>query len=191
MSKLISVKPVEHSGAYRKVLSWFFSYPTDEFTLNQLCSKVGISKTTGKRIVQRLMKEDFLELKKIGKLWRIKANQNHIFFRHLKIPENLELISCSGIIEEISKKFARARAIVLFGSYRKGDDTPQSDIDIAVEVLGDKPLEIIEFGTLKNLGHRKNVPVNVHVFSRKKVDINVFSNIANGIILDGFLEVKP
>ena len=42
-----------------------------------------------------------------------------------------------------------------------------------------------------NIGYRKNVPVNVHVFSRNKIDLNLFANIANGIILEGFLEVRP
>jgi len=33
--------------------------------------------------------------------------------------------------------------------------------------------------------------VHLHIFSRNKVDLNLFANISNGIILDGFLEVHP
>ena len=39
-------------------------------------------------------------------------------------------------------------------------------------------------------GYRTNVPVNIHLFSEKNINLNLFSNISNGIILDGFLEVK-
>ena len=49
----------------------------------------------------------------------------------------------------------------------------------------------LNLGILENLGYRPNVPVNLYVFSRKKVDINLFSNIVNGIVLEGFLEAKP
>ena len=81
---------------------------------------------------------------------------------------------------------------MLFGSYRKGDDTDKSDIDMAVEVLGEDPIRIIErFAQIPQLGFRQHVPVNVHVFNRANIDLNLFANIANGIVLDGFLEVRP
>ena len=44
---------------------------------------------------------------------------------------------------------------------------------------------------LEKLGFRTNVKVNLHIFSRNKIDLNLFANIANGIILSGFLEVLP
>jgi predicted nucleotidyltransferase len=84
-----------------------------------------------------------------------------------------------------------SRAVVLFGSYRKGDDIETSDIDIAVEVIGDAEMKIMPLGAIPQLGYRKKVPVNIHIFSRNKIDINLFANIANGIVLEGFLEVRP
>ncbi|MAF35906.1 hypothetical protein CL622_02190, partial [archaeon] len=66
-----------------------------------------------------------------------------------------------------------------------------SDIDIAIEVVGNKELQIKELTTISKLGYRKNVVVNAHIFSRSKIDKNVFANIANGIVLQGFLEVQP
>jgi hypothetical protein len=83
-----------------------------------------------------------------------------------------------------------AKAIILFGSYRKGDDTEQSDIDIAAEISGNELPKIIELGFLQNHGYRKDVRINLYIFSRNHVDINLFSNIANGIVLTGFLEVR-
>jgi len=55
---------------------------------------------------------------------------------------------------------------------------------------GDDELSIIRLGIIEKLGYRKNVPVNLHIFSRNKVDLNLFTNIANGIVLDGLLEVR-
>ena len=33
--------------------------------------------------------------------------------------------------------------------------------------------------------------IQLHMFNRKNVDLHVFNNIANGIVLAGFLEVRP
>jgi len=97
----------------------------------------------------------------------------------------------SGALQEIYTQIPSPRAIILFGSYRKGDDTENSDIDIAVEVIGDEEVQVIELGKISKLGYRKNVIITLHIFSRNKIDLNLFSNIANGIVLDGFLEVHP
>lgn len=97
----------------------------------------------------------------------------------------------NGVHDNIINLIKNPQSIILFGSYRKGDDNENSDIDIAVEVLNNKELQIIELGIIPEFGYRKNVHVNLHVFSRNKIDINLFSNIANGIVIEGFLEVKP
>jgi hypothetical protein len=51
-------------------------------------------------------------------------------------------------------------------------------------------MEIIQLGRV-DIGYRKNVLVNLHLFTRNRVDLNLFANIANGIVLEGFLEARP
>ncbi len=175
----------------QKVISWFFSFPDAKISLTALSENLGIAKTTASVEVTRLAKEGFLFKEEIGRNWRIYCNQKHQYNFTRKIAYNLAQIYTSKIIEEVHAKIPHAKAIILFGSYRKGDDTEKSDIDIAVEVSGNETLKIKELMVIPTFGHRKNVPVNIHVFSRKHININLFSNIANGIILEGFLEVKP
>ena len=79
----------------------------------------------------------------------------------------------------------------MFGSYRKGDDTDKSDIDLAIEIVGNEDIKIVQLGAIPQIGYRKNVPVNLHIFSRNKIDLNLFNNIVNGIVLEGFLEASP
>ena len=181
----------ELKEAYPKILLWFFAYPTREIGLNDLSEALVISKTTAHRIVEQLVKEGFLKKEVLGKIWRISCNQNHVYNYSKKIAYNLILIYESGIIKKIRKVIQNPRAIILLGSYRKGDDTEISDIDIAVEVLGNENLKIENIGTIKKFGYRNNVPVNLHIFSRNGIDLNLFANIANGILLEGFLEVRP
>ena len=186
---LIDVKELEE--AYPKSILWFFSYPDREFSLSELAEQLNISKTTASTIVKQLVKEGFLKKEVIGKVWRISCNKNHKYNFTKKIAYNLLYIYSSDIVEKIRYLIPNPRAIVLFGSYRKGDDTEKSDIDLAVEVLGNDGLKIKQLGIFKKFGYRQNVIVNLHIFSRNKIDLNLFSNIANGIVLDGFLEARP
>lgn len=177
--------------AYQKTLLWFFSYPAKEISLNDLSALIKVSKTTANRVVMQLVSEGFLKREVLGKIWRIACNQNHIYNYSKKIGYNISMIYESGVLELIHKHVENPRAVILFGSYRKGDDNEQSDIDIAAEVLDNKEVQIVELGIIPRLGYRINIKINLHIFSRNKIDINLFANIANGIVLEGFLEVKP
>jgi len=190
-SRLNKKVVLELNEAYAKTLHWFFSFPTREMSLNDLRDALGLSKTTTKRVVERLMHEGFLRREILGKLWRISCDQNHHYNFTRKICYNLTVLYESGVLNAIHDLIPNPHAVILFGSYRKGDDTEKSDIDIAVEVLGDDELKITELGVLNEFGNRKNVPVNLHIFSRNKINLNLFANIANGIVLEGFLEVRP
>ncbi|MEN9626301.1 MAG: hypothetical protein RL557_629 [archaeon] len=187
--KGIKVEDIE--VAVSRCWQWFFNYPKSKIGLNDLSSSIGSSKTSTKKAVEYLMSIRFLQREIIGKAWLLQANQEHPFFKTKKIPINLSLIYESGILDAVYKAVPGARAVILFGSYRWGVDIEESDIDIAVEIVGNQELQIHRLGIIEQLGYRKNVPVNVHIFSRNKIDLNLFANIANGIALDGFLEVRP
>lgn len=192
--KLKKIELIELNEAYQKVLIWFYSFPNMETGLNDLSADLGISKTTAKKIVDMLVKKGFLNKQVYGKAWRITCNNNHQYNFTRKIAYNLSMVFEAyqqGMREGILKLAGNAKAIILFGSYRKGDDNEKSDIDIAVEVAGDEGIQVIELGILPEFGFRKNVKINLHIFSRNKIDLNLFSNIANGIVLEGFLEVRP
>ncbi len=182
---------LEINDAYRKVMYWFFSFPTKEVSLNDLTKLTNISKSTAKKVVNQLATEGFLKVSPLGKVWRISCDQKHVFNTMRKIPYNLELIYGSGIIEAILERIENPRAILLFGSYRKGDDTSESDIDIAVETFDDEEMQISSLGVIPALGYRQNVNIHLVKFSRNKIDLNLFTNIANGIALYGLLEVRP
>ena len=189
--KFKGVNPALETEAHGRVLQWFFSYPAREVSLNDLCGLVGISKTTANGVVTLLQREGFLKIQPLGRLWRITCDQTHPYNITRKIPTHLAAIYESGMIDAIRTAIPGSRAIVLLGSYRRGDDTETSDVDIAVEVLGDREPETVLFGKIAQLGYRKDVAVNLLLFSRNRIDLNLFANIANGIVLDGFLEARP
>ncbi len=189
--KLKSIKIKELERAWEKSIIWFFAYPNTRMGLTELSKVIKSSKTATKEAVNTLIKQEFLHKEVVGRSWILSAHQKHNYFKTKKIAYHLDKIYEVGIVDVVYKTIPQARAITLFGSYRWGSDTENSDIDIAVEVLGNDDLQITCLGVIAQFGYRKNVPVNLHIFSRNKIDLNLFANIANGIVLDGFLEVRP
>lgn len=188
--KLKNVDSAPLGEAYNNILNYFFSFPEQAIGLNDLSETVKSSKTTTKKVVEQLINEKFLKKEEIGKAWRISVIQDHPYLITRKIPLNINMIYESGIVDAVREKIPGARAIVLFGSYRWGVDNEKSDLDIAVEVINNENPSIETLGMV-NLGYRKEIMINLFIFSRNKVDLNVFNNIANGIVLDGLLEVRP
>jgi len=189
--KLKNVPLLEVSEIYRKILAYFFSFPEHPIGLNDLSEQIGSSKTSTKLSVNRLIRQGFLKKEEVGNAWRLSANPKDQFIITKKIPYNLQLIYEAGIIGEVYNKMPDARAIILFGSYRWGTDNEKSDIDIAVEILDHETMRIEPLGLIEQFAFRKNIKINLHIFSRNKIDLNLFTNIANGILLDGLLEVHP
>ena len=150
MNKLTKIQSLELNEPYNKVLQWFFSYPELPISLSELSKELSISKKTANMIVLRLIEEKFLFKEEIGRTWRIICNTKHLYNLTRKISYNLslvyELLYEGGLMNQIYEKVGNAKSIILFGSYRKGDDNDKSDIDIAVEVIGNQDLKIINLG---------------------------------------------
>jgi predicted nucleotidyltransferase len=176
--------------ARQKIVEVLFRYPDKEFSLSELAKEAGVAKANIGEILNDFLKAGLIEVKKLSKIWRIKANQKSPLYIKNKIVSNMNYVYQSGLVEFLNEKFSNPKAIILFGSYRRGEDISDSDIDIAVE---SDEVKDYESGSLKELEDiEKDIgrKIQIHLFNRKNVDINVFNNIANGIILSGFLEVK-
>ncbi len=175
----------------QRVLEVLFKYPEKEFSLSDLAKEASVAKPHIGTILSELEKLKFIHITKLSKIWRIKANQQSGNFIKGKIVYNLNFVYQSGIIEFLNEKYANPKAIVLFGSFRNGEDISTSDIDIAIETEDTE--EYQTFGLRELAGFEKIVArkIQIHLFSRKNVDRHVFNNIANGIVLIGYLEVQP
>ncbi len=187
----------------QRVLEVLFKYPDLEFGLSELAKKAGIAKTHIGKILDEFQSLELVEIKKTRKMWQIRANQSNSNFTKRKIVYNLSLIYQNNLIEVILKKYGIQRAIILFGSFRKGEDISTSDVDIAVDctdvsIISKLPAHginnswetfSVNMKELESLERAINRKIQLHFFNRKNVDINVFNNIANGIVLYGFLEV--
>jgi predicted nucleotidyltransferase len=176
--------------AKNRIFEVLFAYPDKEFSLSDLAKLARVAKPNIGKILDALHKMNFIEIVRLSNIWRIKANQLNWQFIRSKIVYNLNFVYASGLVEFLNQHFNNPKAIVLFGSFRKGEDLSGSDIDIAIESDDAGDYAIAPVKELEEFEKRIGRKIQIHVFNRKNIDLNLFNNIANGIVLLGFLEVK-
>ena len=163
----------------QKVLAVFFDNPSREFHLRELSRLLKLSMPTIISATDKLAKESLI-LKKKGKvITKVMANRSYIDFARLKRLHNLELIYKSGIMNHFSESYNQPKAIILFGSFSRGEDIEKSDIDIAI--ITNKKLNL-------NLQKYENIlkkVISVHEVNLDKISKEFKSNLANGIVLEG------
>jgi len=174
----------------QRVLEVFYHYPELEFSLSDIAKKAEVAKPHVGGLLAKLAQLGFITITKLSKIWRIKANQQSGNFIKSKIVYNLNFIYQSGLVEFLNKHFGNPKAIILFGSFRQGEDFSTSDIDIAIEIDEIEEYKTIDLRILSIFEREIGRKIQIHLFNRKNVDNHVFNNIANGIVLAGFLEVK-
>ena len=173
-----------------KIAEILFKYPEKEFSLSDLSREARVAKANIGNILNEFQEAGLITIEKLTKIWRIKANQTNLLFIRSKIVYNLGFVYRSGLVEFLVEHFKNPKAISLFGSFRKGEDLSDSDIDIAIESSEVKDYKIIGLKELAEFEKIIGRKIQIHIFNRESIDNNLFNNIANGILLWGFLEVK-
>ncbi|MBL7160045.1 MAG: nucleotidyltransferase domain-containing protein [Candidatus Aenigmarchaeota archaeon] len=111
------------------VLGIFFREPFRKFYLREAAKKAKVSTQTAKLQLDWLAKNGFLKREKLGNLYLFRANYGSQKFRHFKIAFNIFELEKTGLVEYLKSKY-EINSLVVFGSFAKGEDTPESDIDI-------------------------------------------------------------
>ncbi len=173
----------------QNIMKLFMDFPNTEFSIREIARLTKITHPTVSKSIKKLKSQNLVikETKNtqsgIGKTVLWKANQEEKSFRNFKKVKNLERIYNIGLINRIQEEIS-PNVIVLFGSYSRGEDTEDSDIDIFVQ---GKEKEFY----LKKFERKLNRKINI-MFVSKISDLReeFLQNIINGIVLEGFLEVK-
>ena len=129
--------------AKSKVIEVLFKYPEKEFSLSDLAREAGVAKANIGRMLEEFQEIGLISIEKLSKIWRIRSNQTNWIYVRSKIAYNLNFVYKSGLVEFLVDYFKNPKAIVLFGSYRKGEDMSNSDVDIAIESGEAKKYQII------------------------------------------------
>ena len=163
----------------QKVLAVFFENPSREFHLRGLSRLLKLSMPTIISATDKLAKEKLIIKEKGKVVTKVIANRDNIDFARLKRLHNLEFIYKSNLVNHISESYNNPKAIILFGSFSRGEDIEKSDIDIAV--ITNKKLNL-DLPKYENILKKA---INVHEVNLDKISKEFKANLLNGIVLDG------
>ena len=163
----------------------FFIYPRKEQYLLEISREINLAHTSVKKNLDILIKNGIITKTKITKQSRIfpvyKADIESKEFRKYKKLHNHMAITDSGLIEHLEETLM-PKCIILFGSYEKGEDDEESDIDIFIETE-ESEVKLDKFE--KILSRKIQLHFNPNF---KNYPIELKNNIANGTVLNGYLE---
>ena len=168
----------------RIIKNYFFTYPTAKLRVRHIERGAKVPLPSAIRYCKELEKEGITKKEVIAGVNLYSADRASKSFLIHKVLFNLETLYSSKLIEHLIREYDNP-TIILFGSYSKGEDIEDSDIDIYLETFSNKAVNLEQF--------EKKLKRRIQLFLHKSLnDINnkeLANNIINGIIINGFLEV--
>ncbi len=167
------------------VLEVFFRNPSKEFELMEISRNSRLAHTSVKKILDSLLKEKIILKKTLKKGKRefpiYFSNLNSQEFTNLKKLNNLKQIIFSGLVEKLEETFM-PDSIILFGSYSRGEDTEESDIDLFIE-SSEEQFNLKKYE--KTLGRK----INILFGSLSNLNKNLKENVLSGVLLKGTINL--
>jgi predicted nucleotidyltransferase len=165
-----------------KVIEIFFKNPNKSFHIRELSRITGLSPPGIIKIIKKLKKEGLLISKKEKVTEEVKPNFANRFYL-IKRLYNFYSLYESGLINYLRGFYEEPQAIILFGSYSKGSDTEKSDIDLCI--LSNKK----NLPDLTNFEKRLNRKINIINSDIDNMKKEFKNSLANGIVLEGYIEL--
>lgn len=169
-----------------KIVEFFLLHPMEEVHLRALARRLHISPTWIAKTLPSLVQENLLLAvkNKERRVVTIKANREHSAFSALKLSYNVYSLLNSGVVQQLIENYQKPECIILFGSYRRGEDAETSDIDIAVITGKTARLDLRPFE--KKLLRK----IKIVELKKGKIEPEFMNTLANGIVLYGYLDVR-
>ncbi len=165
-----------------KLMKLFLDSPTESFRLREIARLTKISPPSVMVYLKEFETEGLIKKqikRKIPFYTAIRDNSNFILYKKISILFELNNV---GLIDYLWDKLS-PEAIILYGSFSKGESIEDSDVDLFI--LGkEKKLEINNF--------EKKLNKKIHLFFKepiKNIPNELKNNILNGIILKGYVRV--
>jgi predicted nucleotidyltransferase len=168
----------------QKIREYYFINPTSKLRVREIEKLLKLPLPSIIRYCKELKEEKILTTIKIGNVVFYTGDRASNNFLLEKKLFNIRSVYSSGLIEFLKSELSNP-VVILFGSYSKGEDIENSDIDLYIETLSKKEINLEKFEKILN---RK-----IQIFRHKKIseikNINLSNNIINGIILNSYIEV--
>ena len=164
------------------VLEVFFKEPTTIHFIREIGRKINLAQTSVRNHIKELEKNNLIieiKSKPFNGFIANRDNEGFIFYK-----QSYNFYSLYEL-KELLVKLVYPKAMIVFGSYARGEDTEESDIDIIL--LSKIKKEI----NLKKLEKSLNRKINVNfIDSLDKLDKSLKTNVLNGWVIYGGIDER-
>ena len=154
-----------------------------------IAKRLKMNQKTVSNILNKLEKENILKFSYEGKNKYYYLNRFNPSIKEVvklvEIDRKIRFIARNKNLRELFEKLEEKTQgiLIVFGSYARGEDTSKSDIDIAIVTRMESSLD------LKRFEKQINRKINIYEVRIKECKKEFINNLANGIVLYGFLKV--
>jgi len=162
----------------QKVFDFLAQSPGNEFIEKEIQKGTGVSKPGVNLVLKELVNKRFVQKNKKGRMYFYKV-ESAPFVKQWKVLKNISLL-----LPLVNKLKEDVKKIILFGSWGRGENDPESDIDIFVltNVSKERIENIIKKDKLaKKIQLIVRTPVTF--LTMEKQDPIFFGEINQGIII--------
>ena len=166
------------------VLAYFLMNPTVRLRVRQVERELRVPLPSAIRYCKELLQENILKKEVISGIVVYSADRASKKYLLEKKILNLRQIFESGLVDFLASEYSNP-AIILFGSYAKGEDVERSDIDLYIETAKNQDFDLRKFEKILQR------PLQVFNFRnvREISNVHLANNIVNGVVLNNFIEL--
>jgi predicted nucleotidyltransferase len=168
----------------RIIQEYFFTNPNAKLRVREIERILKQPLPSVIRYCKELEKGKILTTVKTGKVIFYTADRTSEKYLLEKKFHNIRLIYESGLVEYLRQELSNP-AIILFGSFAKGEDTETSDIDLYIEKPSKRKISLEKYEKLL----KKKIQVFQHKSLKEISNHHLANNIINGIVLNSYVEV--
>jgi predicted nucleotidyltransferase len=162
------------------ILRYLYINSSKVFNARALALALNVSQPAISKALPKLKKEDLITVTK-GKRFSIALNRENPLVIRLKRVDNLKQLYEISFVKHLISVYNHPKAIILFGSFSKGEDIEKSDIDIAI--ITSKKISL----DLEDYEKKLKRAINIHEVDLNKVSKEFKNSLYNGIVLEGSL----
>ncbi|MFH1376230.1 MAG: nucleotidyltransferase domain-containing protein [Candidatus Woesearchaeota archaeon] len=167
-----------------QVKNYFFINPKKRLRVRHIERELKLSLPSIIRYTRELENEGILKREKISGAVFFSADRVSKSFLLEKKLYNLKSLYESGLVEYLINELSNP-IIIVFGSYSRGEDNEDSDIDLYIETPSKKKIKLEKFEKIL----RRKIQVFVCSNLKQVKNPHLMDNIINGITLNNFMGV--
>jgi predicted nucleotidyltransferase len=166
------------------IKEYFFINPNAKLRVREIERVLKLPLPSVIKYCNQLKDEKILSIMSIGKINFYVADKRSESYLLEKKMFNLKQLHSSGLIEHLKENLINP-PIILFGSYFKGEDLENSDIDLYVQTSLKKKLDLNKFEKIL----KRKIQLFVYKNITEVKNLHLANNIINGITLNNYVEV--